>query len=416
MSAAGPMNDASPMSDSDPLSAAPSTAVVNIGTLLTGDVRTPYGEADSLLVRDGRIVQLGGVDPGDAERVIDVGGATVAPGLIDSHCHVVLGDYTPRQRTIGFLESYVHGGITQVISPGEIHLPGRPHDAEGVKALAVIAQRSWATYRPNGMKVHGGAIILEPTLADDDFLWLAAQGVRLAKFGFGLYEDPADGLAQVRGAQAAGIMVMAHSGGASIPGSLPITADHLLLLRPDVCGHVNGGPTSLDDETLDVIVRDTDLVLQLVQAGNLRSALRIVAAALEVGAEHRVIIGSDTPTGTGVMPLGVLKTVAELASLTDADPAVVWAWASGATADVYGLEAGKVELGRPADLVVCDQPWGSYGEGALGALARGDVPGISAVLIDGEVRALTSRNTPASATPVVVHPHMDDPCGSEHVC
>jgi enamidase len=399
-----------------PGAAPPTTAIVNIGTLLTGDVREPRGDADSILVRDGRIAQLGGVAGDDAARVIDVGGATVGPGLIDSHCHVVLGDYTPRQRTVGFLESYVHGGITQVISPGEIHLPGRPHDAEGVKALAVIAQRSWAAYRPNGMKVNGGAIILEPTLTDEDFVWLAQQGVRLAKFGFGLYEDPSDGLDQVRGAQAAGITVMAHSGGASIPGSQPITARHLLLLRPDVCGHVNGGPTSLDDETLEVIVRETDLVLQLVQAGNLRSALRVVAAALEVGAEHRVILGSDTPTGTGVMPLGVLKTMAELSSLTDADPAVVWAWASGATADVYRLEAGKIELGRPADLVVCDAPWGSYGDGALGALERGDVPGISAVLIDGELRALTSRNTPASTTPVVVHPHVEDPCGSEHVC
>lgn len=394
----------------------PSTALVGIGTLLTGDVRAPYGEADSLLIRDGRIAQLGGIDPGAAERVIDVAGATVAPGLIDSHCHVVLGDYTPRQRTIGFLESYVHGGITQVISPGEIHLPGRPHDAEGVKALAVIAQRSWSVYRPNGMKVHGGAVILEPTLTDDDFAQLAANGVRLAKFGFGRYDDPADGLAQVRGAQAAGIRVMAHSGGASISGSQPITAEHLLVLRPDVCGHINGGPTSLDDEMLDVIVRDTDLVLQLVQAGNLRSALRIVAEVLELGAEHRVIIGSDTPTGTGVMPLGVLKTVAELSSLTTADPAVVWAWASGATADVYELEAGKIELGRPADLVVCDHPWGCSGDGALGALARGDIPGISAVLIDGEIRVLTSRNTPASASSVVVHPQMDNPCGSEHVC
>ncbi|MGH9135705.1 MAG: amidohydrolase family protein [Acidimicrobiales bacterium] len=393
----------------------PATAIVNIGTLLTGDAATPYGDADSLLVDDGRIAQVGDVGRTAAKRVIDVGGATVAPGLIDSHCHVVLGDYTPRQRTVGFLESYVHGGITQVISPGEIHLPGRPHDAAGVKALAVVAQRVWSGYRPNGMKVNGGAIVIEPVLTDDDFAEVAAEGVRLAKFGFGLYDDPGDGLPQVRGAQAAGIIVMAHSGGASIPGSQPITAEHLLLLRPDVCGHINGGPTSLDDETLDVIVRDTDLVLQLVQAGNLRSALRIVGTALEANAQHRIILGSDTPTGTGVIPLGVLKTIAEIASLGHVDPGVVWAWATGVTADVYGLDGGRIEVGHPADLVVCDTPWGSYGSGAIGALARGDIPGIAAVLIDGDVRALASRNTPAAATQVVVTPHLDSPCGSEHV-
>ena len=165
-----------------------------------------------------------------------------------------------------------------------------------------------------------------------------------------------------------------------------------------------------------MLVRETDLVLQLVQAGNLRSSLRIVDAVREIGAEHRVILGSDTPTGTGVMPLGVLKTMAELASLGGVDPGLVWAWASGAVTDVYGLANGKIEVGRPADLVVSDAPWGSYGTGTVGALARGDIPGISAVLIDGVVRALTSRNTPASATAVTVHPHMEDPCGSEHVC
>jgi enamidase len=189
-----------------------------------------------------------------------------------------------------------------------------------------------------------------------------------------------------------------------------------MLLRPDVCGHINGGPTSLDEDGLDRIIRTTDLVLQLVQAGNLSSALRIVDTVREIGAERRVIIGSDTPTGTGVMPLGVLKTVAEITSLGGVDPGLVWAWASGATADVYGLPAGKVEIGRPADLVVCDAPWGSLGTDAAAALRRGDVPGISAVLIDGEVRALTSRNTPAAARPVRVTPHMEDPCGSEHVC
>jgi enamidase len=394
----------------------PTTAIVNIGTLLTGDVAEPYGNADSILIEGGMITEMGGVDSARAERVINVGGATVGPGLIDSHCHVVLGDYTPRQRAVGFLESYVHGGITSCISPGEIHLPGRPHDAAGVKALAVLAQRSWANYRPNGMKVHGGAIILEPVLTRADFDEVAAEGVWLAKFGFGLYDDPADGVPQVRDAKAAGIKVMVHSGGASIPGSKPITADHLMLLDPDVCGHVNGGPSSLDDDKLDVLVRETELILQLVQAGNLRSSLRIIKAVREIGAEHRVIIGSDTPTGTGVMPLGVIKTVAELASLGNVDPGLVWAWASGAIADVYDLPTGKIEIGRQADLVVADAPWGSYGEGAVGALARGDIPGISAVLIDGEVRALTSRNTPASATPVVVDPHMPDPCGSEHVC
>ncbi|MDY7103686.1 MAG: amidohydrolase [Actinomycetota bacterium] len=394
----------------------PSTAVVNIGTLVSGDLAEPVLDADSLLLIDGHIAAIGGVDPGDAERVIDVQGATVGPGLIDSHCHVVLGDYTPRQSAVGFLASYVHGGIVGAISPGEIHLPGRPHDAAGVKALAVIAQRSWTAYRPGGMKVNGGAVVLEPSLTAEDFAEIAAEGVRLAKFGFGLYPDPADGVPQVRDAQAAGITVMCHSGGASIPGSKPISTDHLLLLRPDVCGHINGGPTSLDPDGIATIVRDTDMVLQLVQAGNLRSSLEIVELVAEHGAEARVIIGSDTPTATGVMPLGVIKTMAELASLGGVAPEMVWAWASGTIAAAYQLDGGVIAPGRAADLVVADASWGSLAPDALGALARGDIPGISAVLIDGEIRALTSRNTPAPTREVTVTPPVPRPERSEHVC
>lgn len=392
------------------------TAVINIGTLITGDLGQPVSDAGALLIEDGRIASIGSAGGSvQPDQVIDANGATVGPGLIDSHCHVVIGDFTPRQNVVGFLSSYVHGGITQAISPGEIHAPGRPHDADGVVALAVFAQRSWSNYRPNGMKVHGGAVVLEPTLEPKHFRYLADQGVRLAKFGFGRYEDPADGLPQIRAAQEVGIRVMCHSGGASIPGSKPITTEHLMLLKPDVCGHINGGPSSLDDHGLVEMVRNTDLVLQIVQAGNVRSAINIVNEALASGARHRIIIGSDTPTGTGVMPLGVIKTMAELSSLTNADPAVVWAWASGVTADVYDLEAGKIEVGRPADIVVADAPWGSYGGDALGALARGDIPGISAVLIDGRIRALRSRNTPAAARQVTVTPEVGELPGSAHV-
>ena len=391
------------------------TAVVNIGTLFSGDLAKPIADADSLLIEAGRIAAIGDVDGAGADRIIDVNGATVGPGLIDSHCHVVMGDFTPRQNTVGFLSSYVHGGICQAISPGEIHTPGRPRNRDGVKALAVAAAHWWESYRPNGMKVHGGAVVIEPVLTDEDFQEIARQGVRLAKFGFGAYEDPADGLPQVKAAQAAGIKVMCHSGGASIPGSKPITVDHLLLLRPDVCGHINGGPTSLDEAGLLTIVNDTDLILQFVQAGNLRSAIHITKAVREAGAEHRVILGSDTPTGTGVIPLAILKTMAELCSLAGVEPEVAWAWATGTTRDVYDLESGQIEVGRPADLVVCDAPWGALADDAAGALTRGDIPGISAVIIDGDVRALRSRNTPAAARAVTVTPEMAQPPGSGHV-
>jgi len=52
-----------------------------------------------------------------ADVVIDADGTTAIPGLIDSHVHTTFGDYTPRQKTVGFLESYLHGGVTTEFPP-----------------------------------------------------------------------------------------------------------------------------------------------------------------------------------------------------------------------------------------------------------------------------------------------------------
>ena len=383
-------------------------AIRNIGTLVSGDLETGILDADTILSSDGVISHIGkGLDISKADVVVDAQGTTVIPGLIDSHCHVVLGDYTPRQKTVGFLESYTHGGITSVISPGEIHAPGRPKDAAGVKGLAVAARACFLNFRPNGMKVHAGAIVIEPTLSEKDFKEVAKQGVWLAKFGFGDFKDPYDGEPQIRWAQKYGIKVMCHSGGASIPGSKPITADHLMKLRPDVCGHVNGGPTALTDEGVERVVRESDMWLQVVQAGNLKKTLDIIRLALEHEQLGRVMIASDTPTGTGVIPLGVIKTVCEIASLTGLSPEKTVALATGNNARAYHLRSGVIAEGHEADLVVMDVPWGSVASDALGAVARGDIPGISAVIIDGKVRTLRSRNTPAATRMAKVRPEME---------
>ena len=374
--------------------------LVNIGALATGVLAAPRLEAEAILVESGLIVAIGAAArtaAAAADVVVDCQGTTVIPGLIDSHCHVVLGDYTPRQKTVDFLDSYVHGGITSVVSAGEgVHAPGRPHDPVAAKALAITAAKCFANFHPNGMKVNAGSVVLEPGLTDDDFAEMARHGVRHAKYGFGDYAHPRDGEPDVRRAQKHGLCVMSHSGGNSIPGSSPISHDVLLHLRPDVCGHVNGGTTSLDEDGLATIVRETDMALQIVQAGNLRSALYIVKLAREAGALARVCLASDTPTGTGVMPMGVIKTICEMASLGDLAPEIAIALATGNNARAFRLAAGSgtLALGAPADLVVCDAPAASKARDAFEAVARGDIPGISCVIIDGQVRTGRSRNSP----------------------
>lgn len=371
--------------------------LVNIGALASGILATPRLDAEAILVEDGRIAAIGSasrVAARGADVVVDCQGTTVLPGLIDSHCHVVLGDYTPRQKTVDFLDSYVHGGITSVVSAGEgVHAPGRPHDPVASKALAIAAAKCFENFHPNGMKVNAGSVVLEPGLTDEDFAEMAKHGVRHAKYGFGGYAHPRDGELDVRRAQQHGLCVMSHSGGNSIPGSSPITHDVLLHLRPDVCGHVNGGTTSLDEAGLAEIVATTDMALQIVQAGNLRSALYILDLARQHDALTRVCLASDTPTGTGVMPLGVLKTVCEVASLGGVSPAVAIALATGNNARAFRVSTGTIAVGQPADLVVCDAPAASLARDGFDAIARGDIPGISCVIIDGRVRVARSRNT-----------------------
>src|SRR3954465_15368567 len=161
------------------------TLIVNIGTVVTGDVAAPVADADSILIEDGRITAVGRALKGEAasaghlDQLIDAKGTTAFPGLIDSHAPPVLGDFTPRQQTVGFIESGLHGGVTTVISAGEVHLPGRPKDIVGLKALAIVAAKAWAALRPAGVKVHGGAPILELGLEEHDFAEMAAAGVRL---------------------------------------------------------------------------------------------------------------------------------------------------------------------------------------------------------------------------------------------
>lgn len=384
----------------------PTVGLVNIGALATGILDAPRAQTDSILVRDGRIAAMGGASAtlaSGADVVIDCRGTTVVPGLIDSHCHVVLGDYTPRQKTVDFLDSYVHGGITSVVSAGEgVHAPGRPHDPVASKALAIAAAKCYADFHPNGMKVNAGSVVLEPGLTDADFAEMARHGVRHAKYGFGGYAQPGDGAADVRAAQKHGLCVMSHSGGNSIPGSSPISHGVLLQLRPDVCGHVNGGTTSLDEDGLRRIIRESDMALQIVQAGNLRSALFIVREARAAGALARVCIASDTPTGTGVMPMGVLKSVCEISSLGDLSPEETIALATGNNRRAFRLATGTIAIGEPADLVVCDAPAASGAGDALGAIARGDIPGISAIVIDGVLRVARSRNTPLAKRLAVI--------------
>jgi enamidase len=373
------------------------TLIRNIGQIVSGDIRAPLLDGDSIAIEGGRIAAVGRGLDGDADSVIDAGGSTVIPGLIDSHCHPVFGDFTPRQRTMDFIDSGLNGGVTTAISAGEVHLPGRPRDIVGLKALAIVAAKASANLRPAGVKVHGGAPILELGMVEEDFAEMARAGVRLVgEIGLGSVRTGRDAAPMVRWAKKHGMRVTIHTGGPSIAGSNPISAEVVLEAEPHVVGHINGGTTSMSEREIDSLVA-TAMALEIVHCGNGKTALHTLRRAREAGALDRVIIGNDAPSGTGVVPLGILRVIAHLASLGGVAPEQAIAMATGNTARVFDLPVGVLAPGREADLCIVDAPVGSVGRTALEALAVGDLCGISMILIDGQIRIGRSRNTPPAA-------------------
>jgi enamidase len=381
-------------------------AIANIGVIVSGDWRAPFVAGDSIICEEGRIVAVGTASPREVEScdvVIDADRTTAIPGLIDSHVHITFGDFTPRQNTVGYLESYVHGGVTTAISASEVHVPGRPRDPAGVKALALAAHKCFESYRPGGMRVHAGSVILEPGLDQGDFAELSRQGVWLAKAGFGAFASPFEYAPLVHAARAHGMVTTVHTGGSSIPGSGAIAGDHLLAMRPHVSFHVNGGPTAMPDADFERIIRESDMALQICTAGNLRTALLCARLAQRLDAFDRLIIATDTPTGSGVMPLGMLYTMSHLASLAGIAPESCIAAATGSNARVYRLDAGLLSPGKAADIVLIDAPDGGTQNDALSAIRNGDIAAVGAVITDGEPRFVgRSRNTPGTTRRVRV--------------
>ena len=379
----------------------------NIGLLLSGDIARPILDADAVLVVDGRIAGIGRVKDLDSEgarTVIDAHGCAVAPGLIDSHVHPVAGDWTPRQSQLNWIDSTLHGGVTTMISAGEVHTPGRPRDVVGLKAMAIAAQRMFTGFRPGGMKIHAGAPVIEPDMVEQDFKDLADAGVKLlGEVGLGGVKDGPTARRMVGWARQYGIQSTIHTGGPSIPGSGLIDAAVVLEADTDVIGHVNGGHTALPDREIRCICEGCRRGLEIVHNGNERAALYAMRTARELGQLERVILGTDGPAGSGVQPLGILRMISLLSSLGEVPAEVAFCFGTGNTARMRSLDSGLIEVGWAADFAFLDRPQHGAGRTLLEAVELGDLPGVGMVMIDGIARTGRSRNTPpAVAVPEVV--------------
>jgi enamidase len=376
--------------------------IKNIGTLLSGELERPILDADTIVAVDGLIRAVGkakDVDTEQADVTVDAKGTTVAPGLIDSHVHPVFGDWTPRQSQLGWIDSFLHGGVTTMISAGEVHLPGRPRDVIGVKALAITAQRAFSSFRPGGVKVHAGAPVLEQGMVEEDFKEMAAAGVKLlGEVGLGGVKQGEEAKRMVAWAREYGIQSTIHTGGPSIPGSGLIDADVVLEADADVIGHINGGHTALPIAQIRCLCEQCTRAIEIVHNGNALAALYAMRTAIELRQPERIILGTDSPAGSGVQPLGMLRTIAMLSSIGEIEAETVFCFATGNTARMRELDCGLIEPGRAADFVIMDRAQHTAGNTLLESVRMGDLPGVSMVIIDGVVRSGRSRNTPPATT------------------
>ena len=381
--------------------------IKNIGQILSGKLEEPLIDGDCVIAIDGRITAIGryaDLDTDQATQIVDAHGVTLAPGLIDSHVHPVIGDYTPRQQQLNWIDSCLHGGVTTMISAGEVHAPGRPKDIVGLKAMAIASQRWYENFRPSGVKMLAGAPVIEEGMVESDFKELADAGVKLlGEVGLGSVKAGETAAQMVKWARKYGIQSTIHTGGPSIPGSGLIDKDVVLEADADIIGHINGGHTALPDDQITCLCESCTRGIEIVHNGNERAGLLAMRTAFEIGQAERIILGTDAPAGSGVQPLGILRMIAMLSSLGDIPPEIAFCFATGNTARMRELDSGIIEIGKSADYILIDSAQHAPGKTMLESIHQGNLLGVGMTIIDGIVRTQRSRNTPpAERLPEVV--------------
>jgi len=375
--------------------------IEHIGRILSGKLEAPLIDGDCVIAINGKITAIGNareLDTDNATTTIDANDTWLAPGLIDSHVHPVIGDYTPRQQQIHWIDSCLHGGVTTMISAGEVHLPGRPKDIVGLKAMAIASQRWYENFRPSGVKMFAGAPVLEEGMEEHDFKELAEAGVKLlGEVGLGSVKAGETAAKMVKWARKYGIQSTIHTGGPSIPGSGLIDKDIVLEADADIIGHINGGHTALPDDQITCLCESCTRGIEIVHNGNERAGLLAMRTAFEIKQSERVILGTDSPAGSGVQPLGILRMIAMLSSLGNVPAEIAFCFATGNTARMRELDSGIIEPGKSADFIILDQAQHSPGADMLESIQQGNLPGIGMTIIDGVVTSHRSRNTPPAA-------------------
>lgn len=378
--------------------------IKSIGKIVSGDIAKGVIPGDTIVVRDGLIATVGSekeVDTSGITTVVDVDGQMVAPGFIDCHIHNTLDDYAPQRGAVGCYADALYSGTTTMVSEGE-QGPGWPRfydDAIGCKAAAILSKRVFDRFRPGGaLKFHGGALVLVHGLTEQDFKEMAEAGVWIiAEIGGGGLSDPAEVAPMLEWARKYDFFYSVHLAPPSIPGSSWVTSDEILKLKPNKVAHTNGGSTGVEYRHIQKLMDECDIPLELVVNGNFVNFNKMISHLAKKDQLHRLVMGSDAPTGQASLSGAINRAIVKAASLNGIPAETAIAMATGNTADLYRLNTGKIEVGREADLQVIDNPPGSVGTDALKSIENGDPFGNSMVIVDGRIIAYRGKDSRPTA-------------------
>ncbi len=234
--------------------------------LLGGEVvdgsGAPARRAD-VLVRGGRIAEVGRLDGARAARVLDVSGLVVAPGFIDMHSHADLILLAGREQQERLLGAKMRQGVTTVIV-GNCGLGAAPANEEAAAILADV--NGWMT----PARVEGGAMSVADYLGR-----IERQGVvlnvgtlvphgpvRISAFGPAAGHPSADELSRMRALVRAGLAEGAFglSVGLIYPPGMYTDTDELAALAAEVAAagrlfaaHVRGSSETLLRATSELV-------------------------------------------------------------------------------------------------------------------------------------------------------------------
>lgn len=376
----------------------------NIDKIVTGDLKNPIAKGDTVVVRDGKIAAVGyekDVDTSGIDTVVDVDGQIVCPGFIDCHIHNTLDDYAPQRGAVGCYADALYYGTTTMCSEGE-QGPGWPRfydDPVGCKAAAILSHKVFERFRPGGgLKFHGGALVLVHGLTEQDFKEMHDAGVWLiAEIGGGGLSDPAEVAPMLEWARKYNFFYSVHLAPPSIPGSSWVTSEEILKLKPNKVAHTNGGSTGVSYDHIERLIEECEIPLELVVNGNFVNFNKIATRLAQKGQLNRIVFGSDSPTGQAAITGAINRAIVKCSCFNDIPAELCIAMATGNAADLYGLNTGKVEVGREADLQVIDCPPGSCGKDALKAIECGDPFGNDLVIVDGRIIAYRGHDSRPTA-------------------